>query len=445
MKKIAWLLLLLVALTSCERDVTVVLTKEQWDVIKANVLKEEPKVKHKVGANLDNKILLIGYDLDKEVVKPGESFTITCYWKCLDEMTEDWMIFVHIDSYMGHQYRLNLDHHPVQNLYNSKRWKKGEIIRDVQKARFPADFPGGDATIWIGAWRGEFRLRVLEGVATDGSDRIKMGVVTVKGKAGAGLPRLKAFKATGEIKVDGVLDEVDWVKTRLSGKFRQSGGAGFPARETRVRLLWDEKNLYLGFDAKDKDIKSTFDKDDANLWEQDVVEVFLDPDGDGKTYYELQVSPANKVFDAYFPTYRSDLEEARKFKAKMRTAVKVDGTLNNNDDEDKGYTVEMAIPIDSLEHLPGKPPKVGDVWRMNMFRFDFPKQGPALACAWSPPIVGDFHTLHKFGFVTLAGSKGEGGPKEKKGAVEPKKEGAGEQKSPKEPAKEPAKDEKAGK
>ena len=151
---------------------------------------------------------------------------------------------------------------------------------------------------------------------------------------------------------------------------------------------------------------SKFTERDSNTWEQEVIELFIDADGDKKDYLELQVTPANVVFDAKFARHRSDLKIARAWNmAGLKTAVSVDGTLNKRDDVDKSWTVEMAVPF---AEVPGAktPPKNGSLWRANLFRWDWPKSSKRQkAAAFSPPVIGDFHALHRFGRIRFVDPK----------------------------------------
>ena len=134
-----------------------------------------------------------------------------------------------------------------------------------------------------------------------------------------------------------------------------------------------------------------------------MIELFIDADGDRKDYLELQVTPANVIFDARFARHRSDLKKARSWNMKgLKSGVTVDGTLNQRSDRDKGYIVEMAVPI---SEVPGArtPIKVGQKWKINLFRWDQLKGKPQTASAFSPPIVGDFHALDKFGVLRFEG------------------------------------------
>ena len=69
------------------------------------------------------------------------------------------------------------------------------------------------------------------------------------------------------------------------------------AQPTRIRLLWNEKYLFVRFYCADNDVYCTETGRDAAYYKGDVSEVFIDPVGDGMTYYEIQVSPYNGVMD----------------------------------------------------------------------------------------------------------------------------------------------------
>src|SRR6185369_5438176 len=130
-----------------------------------------------------------------------------------------------------------------------------------------------------------------------------------------------------------------------------------------ARVLWDDKNLYIAFEFQDSDVHSDFEKHDDKLWTQDAAELFIDADGDRRTYIELQVSPRNVTFDSWLPAYR-DNDNA--WDAPLVTAVQVNGTLNKSDDTDTGWTVEMQIPLGAargrMDTMRGVPPTVGTEW-----------------------------------------------------------------------------------
>jgi hypothetical protein len=172
-------------------------------------------------------------------------------------------------------------------------------------------------------------------------------------------------------------------------------------------VLWDDKNLYVAFEMEDHDVWSTLNKADDKLWTQEAVELFIDADGDGKTYVELQTNPRGVVFDSYLPAYRQNQND---WQSNVKVGVKVDGTIDNRNDQDKGWVAELAIPLEAAKGkeptMKNVPPKVGTEWRVNFFRLDLPQGRPQTSSAWSPPLVGDFHALDKFGVLVFGDDKG---------------------------------------
>jgi hypothetical protein len=138
-------------------------------------------------------------------------------------------------------------------------------------------------------------------------------------------------------------------------------------------MLWDNHALYIAFSCRDPEMWTTMATHDSSLWAEEVVEVFIDPDGDGRDYYELEVNPLNVVVDLKIftltPEWKSDIGWDTK---NLKTAVKAYGTVNNPDDRDIGWTAEIAIPWEGFEGIPGgtKPPSPGDQWRLNLYRIE---------------------------------------------------------------------------
>src|SRR6185503_5363806 len=95
---------------------------------------------------------------------------------------------------------------------------------------------------------------------------------------------------------------------------------------------------------------------DGPIYEDEVVELFLDADGDGRTYHELEVSPAGTTFDAAFEAPRRGMDLG--WASGLASAVAVDGTLDDPA-PDRGLTVELSVPWRSLRDLP-HPPRAGD-------------------------------------------------------------------------------------
>jgi hypothetical protein len=214
------------------------------------------------------------------------------------------------------------------------------------------------------------------------------------------LPRLIARRATQSIAIDGKLDENDWIEAQPSSPFVQTMTGAVGAFVARARVVYDERYLYLGYQVADDYLKSTFKKPDDHLWEQDAVELMVDPDGDAKNYFEIQVAPTGLVFDTRYDTPRMPQPFGEVAWSSAAIAKVVAHGKVNDDKGDDGYTVELGIPWSAFAKgpSPASPPNAGATWRMNFFVMDAIKDGQR-AVGWSPPLVGDFHTLERFGRV----------------------------------------------
>lgn len=223
--------------------------------------------------------------------------------------------------------------------------------------------------------------------------------------------------AGAAVTIDGRLDEPAWQSAAKTGPFVNVGsGREDPSQPTQgeARLLWDDAFLYVGVDVRDKTITGRFPADakDPHLWERDTVEVMLDPDGDGdnKDYYEIQINPQNLVFDTQYDNYNSPNGNGKgpfgheAWSAGLVSAVTLDGTIDNDADEDRGYTVEAKIPWASFTKAKSAPPSPGDAWRVNFYAMQ--NNG---GTAWSPILgEGNFHRARRFGRVRFAGPGGDG-------------------------------------
>lgn len=181
---------------------------------------------------------------------------------------------------------------------------------------------------------------------------------------------------------------------------------------TRFRAVWNDDGLFLRFDADDDAPWHTMTRRDEHIWEEEVVEIFVDLDRSGHDYYELEISPANVVCDlrmiAPWPNKKGDIDwnlgglETRVHKRAAGGAR-------------EGWTATAFLPWKGLATLPSGmrttvPPKPGDKWRFNVFRIKRPG-GPkspekdAVFAAWSPTSGQSFHDASAFRDLVFAASR----------------------------------------
>jgi len=113
--------------------------------------------------NFDNRILLLGYDLDQQQLGPGETLDLSLTWQGLRRMDEDYTVFVHI---LDQEQRIwgQEDIGPVHGTYPTNQWKEGEIIEDIHRVQLSYEAPPGEYQIEVGLYllSTMARLRVLD-------------------------------------------------------------------------------------------------------------------------------------------------------------------------------------------------------------------------------------------------------------------------------------------
>ncbi len=218
----------------------------------------------------------------------------------------------------------------------------------------------------------------------------------VPGNESSNLPVYHCYKTSGEIVIDGIIDEAVWEKAERA-QFVNNNDGTVPELKTTFKWLWDDKYLYGAFHVEDKDIWATMTEHDDHLWEEEVVEFFIDADGASKTYYEFEINPLNAILDLYLLNKfndRKDIYQLWEWDCKgMKNAVKVVGTVDNRDDVDEYWDFEVAIPFDQIYTSPNVPPVAGDSWKMDFCRGERGKNG-FVATSWSPPA---FHNPLSYG------------------------------------------------
>lgn len=223
--------------------------------------------------------------------------------------------------------------------------------------------------------------------------------------------------------IDGRLDEEAWEQAAWSGEFIDIEGFSRPRprHTTHMKLLWDDEHLYIAAWLEEPHVWATLSERDAIVFHDNDFEVFIDPDGDSREYYELEFNALNTVFDLFLVrTYLAGGPALHDWDMRgLTSAVHVEGTLNNAGDIDDGWTIEMALPWRSLAEAAGRdaPPKAGDVWRMNFSRVEWQhrmvdgryEKVPDTRednWVWSPQGVVNMHVPRKWGYVRFVAKQG---------------------------------------
>ncbi len=172
--------------------------------------------------------------------------------------------------------------------------------------------------------------------------------------------------------IDGRLDDAAWsFDLRLDADI-EGDRRPRPRFGTHVATAWDDSFLYVAARLVEPHVWATYDRRDAVIYHENDFEVFIDPDGDNHLYYELEINALGTVWDLLLVRpYRDGGPAIDAWDiAGLRSAVQVEGTLNEPSDRDTGWTVELAFPWRELGQAAGRPvpPEPGDIWRVNFSR-----------------------------------------------------------------------------
>ena len=210
------------------------------------------------------------------------------------------------------------------------------------------------------------------------------------------------YRTTADIEVDGKLAEADWTMAPASESFADIRGVDFepaPTKDTWMKMLWDDKYLYIaGFLAEDE-VTASLKERDAIIYKDNDFEVFIDPDGDGRFYFEFECNAFGTLMDLIMDKpYGEGGNFFMPWDCKgVKLAVFVDGEINVSGKPDRCWTVEMAIPFESLA-IGFDSPKLFNPWRINFSRVEWlKKDGPEENWVWNPTGKVDMHLPDRWG------------------------------------------------
>lgn len=221
-----------------------------------------------------------------------------------------------------------------------------------------------------------------------------------------------------KLTIDGLASETDWQKTPFTTSFIDIEGITTPEFDTRVKMLWDEDFFYIYAQLEEPHVSGNLQQHDTIIFIDNDFEIFIDPTDDTFNYFELEINALNTTWDLKLDrAYRSlGKAESHYEMTGLKSAVNIQGTINNPNDIDKGWSIEIAIPLDAvMPRWSGRSivPKDGDYWRVNFSRVEWDrdfvdgkylrrKEGdqflPEHNWVWSNQKVINMHEPEKWGY-----------------------------------------------
>lgn len=214
-------------------------------------------------------------------------------------------------------------------------------------------------------------------------------------------------RVEGRVKVDGILDELAWTKAQELTSFSVSWEKRKAHTTTRARLLWDDRFLYFTAEMEDSDLYADVLDRNGPVWNNDVFELFFKPKDAERTYYEFQVNAANTPLELALPSRGAGGYHrfAPLTRLGMESEVRLQGTLDDWRDRDRGWTVEGRIPWRAFDASGGRP-QPGAKWRLALCRYDYSTafETPELSST-APLTKADFHRYEEYGTLTFVGGE----------------------------------------
>lgn len=237
-----------------------------------------------------------------------------------------------------------------------------------------------------------------------------------------------AYRSGESLEIDGQLDEEAWKRAPWTSFFVDIQGSQHttPRFKTRAKMLWDDEYFYIAANMQEPHLWATLTERDSIIYHDHDFEVFIDPDGDTHNYYEFEMNAFNTVWDLFLTKpYRDETKALFFWDIRgQKTAVLLNGSLNDPSDIDKGWTVELAFPWKVLEEAHDKkgPPEPGDYWKVNFSRVQWQTEivdgkyqkviNPSTSKAfpednwvWSPTGKINMHMPEYWGLVHFSGSE----------------------------------------
>lgn len=221
--------------------------------------------------------------------------------------------------------------------------------------------------------------------------------------------------------INGVIEAEIWDEIAWSSTFIDIEGVLKPKYDTRMKMLWDEQNLYILAQLEEPHIWGNLKQRDTVIFYNNDFEVFIDPNGDTHQYIELEINALNTVWDLFLEKpYRNNVIVDNEWNIEgLQSAVAVEGTINDPSDIDKYWNIEIALPWEGLKrgNTEVQIPR-NSFWRINFSRvnWDFnlknnsyqrkkDEKGKFLKeynWVWSPQYVINMHEPERWGYVFFA-------------------------------------------
>ena len=176
-------------------------------------------------------------------------------------------------------------------------------------------------------------------------------------------------------------EDVNW-KNLEPMQLTSNSGNGKTLYNTRCYLCYNEKGIFFRFEVEDDKINCTMDEYNAPIYNEETVELFMQPTQDKTQYMEFEWNGIGGVFCAKVKNYLNgktslDFIEKNIIDSKIYAA-------------DYGWIVQGFLPAQLFEgSLSGE-------WQFNAYRIKLAKDNSQILLSYSNTIADNYHLPDKF-------------------------------------------------
>lgn len=200
-------------------------------------------------------------------------------------------------------------------------------------------------------------------------------------------------KKTTDFEVNGKGDGKNWSQTSFVNLHHRKGNKTY---SSKFKILYSENGIYCLYVSEDSLITSTLREDFADIYNEDVVEVFFWPNENSNIYFEYELSPHNYELPILVPNYEGKFLGWRPWHYEGERLTKHAASIQTTNGKTTSWIAEFFIPYKLLSPLQNVPPKSGTIWRANFYRIDYDDN----TSQWSWMATRkNFHDYEKFGKI----------------------------------------------
>jgi hypothetical protein len=217
-------------------------------------------------------------------------------------------------------------------------------------------------------------------------------------------PSKTTVRRTDDFVLNGTGDSPHWIKTEWINITVQEKGPN-ERLSTKAKILYSDRGIYFLFVNEDQKLSATLTEDFAALFNEDVVEVFLQPDASVPVYFEYELSPLNHELMILIMNIDGKTRGWKPWhyegNSRVQHFTSVSGGEKKSNASIKTWTAEFFIPFSLLQPLAGTP-KPGTQWRGNLYRIDYDEGYTTWTWQKTTPYKpGNFHEPDKFGTLVF--------------------------------------------